>query len=770
MSLDHDGSRPSNERADGRFRLIAIAALFIVAIIAANVLVDQFEIRTVSGLHTYAMIGAVLFWSMALLAWSLRSRAARGLARVTGIAQENSGGVIRNQALSLLIISFVILFVELMLIRYIGSQTRIFAFYKNIPLIGAFLGLGVGCLRGGGGPREALVFLVGIVGVAVFFAAIAQFLGAVLGLSASVANSEHILGNLFSSEISPLAIKLIFDLHIGLYCVAVFLTLAFLFSQLGRILAVNFDGVPRLRAYSINILGSLLGVGAFALLSSLHAAPWIWFLIGLSPLLLWLGRGKALRLGALCILLSAGFVAPHLNHTVWSSYQKLTGRAVPNGYAIDISDAFYQVAYDLSPAALARPGVKQRPNYDAELAGVAPLDRVLIVGAGSGNDVAAALRAGAKQIDAVDIDPAIIEMGRLHHPERPYDDPRVTTIVDDARNAFKRLSPQSYDAVVFGLLDSHTQLGISSVRLDNYVFTQESFSSAAELLHPGGTLVLSAVTAADWFRNRYGAMLGKACGAPVTEQRFQKITVLKCQVVAVDSDPARTGAAIGAPVDDWPFPYLPDRGIPLSYIVVISMLVAASLFWLRRNGIGAINVTPTNGHMFFLGAAFLLMEVYAINRLALLFGTTWLVSAVSIAAMLIEIVAANLVVGLLRFDIRPYAYAGLAILLLAGWHFGPETVVGQGTLAAFGYALFLLSPVFCAGLVFASSFARAASPGLALGANILGAVLGGWSEYATMATGIRFMALIAFALYLASFLCLLASYGRQRTSTRSEAA
>jgi hypothetical protein len=67
----------------------------------------------------------------------------------------------------------------------------------------------------------------------------------------------------------------------------------------------------------------------------------------------------------------------------------------------------------------------------------------------------------------------------------------------------------------------------------------------------------------------------------------------------------------------------------------------------------------------------------------------------------------------------------------------------------------VLSPVFCAGIVFASSFARAPNAGAALGANILGAVLGGWSEYATMATGIRFMALIALGLYLASFVCFL---------------
>jgi len=181
------------------------------------------------------------------------------------------------------------------------------------------------------------------------------------------------------------------------------------------------------------------------------------------------------------------------------------------------------------------------------------------------------------------------------------------------------------------------------------------------------------------------------------------------------------------------------------------MLLVTSLIWVRRSGIGVIEATPLHAHMFFLGAAFLLMEVYAINRLALLFGTTWLVSAVSIAAMLIEIVAANLFVGWIKRDLRPYAYVALTALLLAGWLVGPEVVLGRGDAAGLIYALFLLSPVFCAGVVFATSFQRSPRAGAALGANILGSVLGGWTEYATMATGIRFMALIALAFYLSSF-------------------
>jgi hypothetical protein len=184
------------------------------------------------------------------------------------------------------------------------------------------------------------------------------------------------------------------------------------------------------------------------------------------------------------------------------------------------------------------------------------------------------------------------------------------------------------------------------------------------------------------------------------------------------------------------------------------MLVVASVLWLRRGGFGQVDVTPGHAHMFFLGSAFLLMEVYAINRLALLFGTTWLVSAVSIAAMLVEILIANLIVSVIRIDLRPIAYLALAALLIAGYAIGPEAVLGQSVGAELGYALFLLSPVLCAGIIFATSFDRARSAGPALGANILGAVLGGWTEYGTMVTGIRFMALVALGLYAASLVAL----------------
>lgn len=264
-------------------------------------------------------------------------------------------------------------------------------------------------------------------------------------------------------------------------------------------------------------------------------------------------------------------------------------------------------------------------------------------------------------------------------------------------------------------------------------------------------------------------MLAHGCGAPVSVADPDSSTTHTCTPTAADPDPTATGLAIGAPVDDWPFPYLPDRGIPLSYVtyvIVIAMLVLASIWWLKRTGIAAVDATLKIGHMFFLGSAFLLMEVYAINRLALLFRTTWVISAVSIAAMLMEILATNLMVSLARLDLRPFAYAALALLPPAGYLVGPKIALGQGIGAGLAHALVLLSPVFCAGIVFATSFRQSATAGAALGANVLDAVLGGWTEYATMATGIRFMALLALALCAGSMLCLLAA--RRRLAARAQ--
>ena len=348
-------------------------------------------------------------------------------------------------------------------------------------------------------------------------------------------------------------------------------------------------------------------------------------------------------------------------------------------------------------------------------------------------------------------------MGREHHPERPYDDPRVNVIINDARKEFRRLEPQSYDVVVFGLLDSHTQLASSSVRLDNYVFTMESFRAARRLLKPGGSMIVTAATFRDWFRDRFRLMLESVCDGPVEQYRFGEwpFTTYIGRVQGVADDAPTMAGSPGSvlPTDDWPFLYLETKSVPRAYVIMVITLAVASVIVVKVGGLDPGRFSRYHAHMFFLGAAFLLMEVSAVNRLALLFGTTWLVSGVTIALVLVLIVLANLTMLAVRL---PYsiAYGALIVSLAVSYWLQPAIVLGQGTGAALVYGLLVLSPVYFAGLVFARSFSAATLAGPAIGANIMGSVLGGWVEYSTMAVGIRSLVLLAGVFYVIS-LCLL---------------
>ena len=744
----HDERRPAPRQG---ILAWAVTCLFLGGILVAGSLMipEQAAIVEADGAQAGG-IGLALI-VLALLVFSQATRLAQFMAGAD--SPDLVAGLKRRPYLALFAISFVILFVEVMFIRYCGSQIRIFAFYKNIPLIACFLGLGLGCFLRKGSPRHALLFLIWMVPFAAALSQGADLFDRQISELGAAASSEFILGDLLvvDQDVEPLQ-RLLIQFLVGSLCAMLLVAIAALFANLGRLLGTALEEVPRLPGYSVNILGSLMGILGFVAASYLQTPPWVWFLFGLLPLVAWMGSGKRVAMALTCVAMSALLVVPSRGDTVWSSYQKLVGQKVSAGYLVQISDVFYQIAIDLSPEGVARMGHNPYPHYSGVYESIERPDRVLIVGAGTGNDVAAALRAGAVQVDAVDIDPAIIAMGREHHPEKPYDDPRVRVIIDDARSAFGKLPKGTYDAVVFGVLDSHSQLGMSSVRLDNYVFTLESFTAARALLKPGGSMIVTAVERTDWMRNRFIAMLEAVCDTPVDYQWYGGPP--KSFVCQVD-DPGRPLAPVQAGAtqmayDDWPFLYLPERGIPAAYLLVVAMLAIASVWYLFRGGLQFGKLTPFHGHMFFLGAGFLLMEVYAINRLALLFGTTWLVSAVTIAIVLVLIVLANLTVLALGRNLRMPAYGLLALSLTLSYWIDPASVLGQGQLPALGYGLFILSPIYFAGLIFAQSFRTATVAGPALGANILGAVLGGWAEYATMATGIRSMVLLALAFYLAS--------------------
>jgi hypothetical protein len=149
-----------------------------------------------------------------------------------------------------------------------------------------------------------------------------------------------------------------------------------------------------------------------------------------------------------------------------------------SAFSLVANHSRYQWLVDLSPEFLKRypqaePNRLAVPYYELPYTLVPHAKNVLILGAGTGNDVAGALRHGAEHIDAI---------GRKHHPEHPYDSPRVAAYTDDARSFLKKTKTK-YDLIVFAFLDSTTLLSsFSSLRLDNYVYTVESFQNAKAVL------------------------------------------------------------------------------------------------------------------------------------------------------------------------------------------------------------------------------------------------------------------------------------------------
>jgi hypothetical protein len=78
-------------------------------------------------------------------------------------------------------------------------------------------------------------------------------------------------------------------------------------------------------------------------------------------------------------------------------------------------------------------------------------------------------------------------------------------------------------------------------------------------------------------------------------------------------------------------------------------------------------------------------------------------------------------------------------------------------------------PVFLANLVFAKRFRDVASSNVAFGANLLGAMVGGVLEYASLITGYRALLILVAVLYAAAFGLQRFPVGRQLTVERVSA-
>jgi hypothetical protein len=202
--------------------------------------------------------------------------------------------------------------------------------------------------------------------------------------------------------------------------------------------------------------------------------------------------------------------------------------------------------------------------------------------------------------------------------------------------------------------------------------------------------------------------------------------------------------------DDWPYVYHRSHSIPRTYLVVSLVLLAMSLTLVRKSFAPR---QPATWVFFFLGAGFLLLETQLVSRLALYFGTTWLVNCVALTAVLLMLVIANLFVAYLRPKrLAPY-YVLLLISLfvnfLVPWERLPQSARTVGLLMSAAYGV----SVFFAGVIFTKLFAQAERKSDAFGANIIGAVAGGLAQNVSFVIGMKTLLLIAALFYGLAALC-----------------
>ncbi len=404
---------------------------------------------------------------------------------------------------------------------------------------------------------------------------------------------------------------------------------------------------------------------------------------------------------------------------------------------------------------------------------------MLIVGAGSGNDAAGALRRGVAEVVALEIDPAIIALGRQYHPERPYDSARVRVVVDDARSYFATCD-ERFDVISFGLLDSHT-LGsaMTNQRLDHFVYTRESLAHARTLLAEGGVLTLTFEPPRPFIADRLGRQLREVFGEeplafriPAGKYGWGGVFFVAGDVegararIAADPQlaglvsqwqelrPVKLPGRAATTTDDWPYLYLQYREIPRLYFLLGGALLVMLFVAQRILGVRIVGGNWTAGcwHFFFLGAAFMLLEVQNISKAAVVLGNTWWVSAVIISGVLTMILLANAVAARLpRLPVQPVylllwgSCLGLYFVNLSRFAFLP-----YGTKAAAVGALTTL-PMFFSGIIFVRSFAQTPAKHLALGANLFGALVGGLLQSITFIAGIKALLLIVAGLYVLAF-------------------
>jgi spermidine synthase len=666
-------------------------------------------------------------------------------------------------------VSFLVLFCEIMAMRWLGMEIRVLKAFPNLIVIISLIATSSGLLHPQVAPGSNKIRSWQILAAFIFVFVCVVFSLPLHFFDLSI-KSDHP-----TSEIA-LATGLLLSLTGCLYV---------LFRRLGQLLGAEFGKLKPIVAYSSNLLGSIAGVFTFMLISWLCVPPYAWLVV-LGGVLFALYRHKSLIAVTVCcavvtaVCYSAHSFSPYskiILLPVSPDVQEMIGKdsfilysnnlLFNSGVNIDKADRGNELSGDTKE----KQSIKNYFEFLEVPIALAPVhDDVLVLGEGSGNDVAFALKMGAKHVDGVEIDPIIAQVGKNRHPNRPLADPRARIFNEDART-FLRYHKEKYDLVEFAFLDTgNTVDSASLVRVDNFVYTLESMKSVLNHLKPNGvaTVVFTCPSAESFIYQRLYQTVADATGTkPIAYLNKQGSSI--CIVFGpgakaappsiaarlVPYPPADLKLTEKSVTDNWPFLYLfvePAGLLFYSLILLIAVVMPAVLLVVGKSE-GEIS-KPDWGVMFFLGQGFMLVETKSITQLSLLFGATWLVSSVVILFVLIFAYCANMIAASREFKSVGPLYLGLAAALLLGYFWEiPAAGTEHPMLGALLMTTVACLPVLFGSLIFSICFKRATSNTAYLSANLIGVAIGGLTENICMFNGIKSLSLVALIIYGLSYIC-----------------
>ncbi len=654
------------------------------------------------------------------------------------------------------LVSFAMLFFELLCIRWIPSYVRYLSYFNNFLILASFLGIGLGMLSA---RRERFWFPPFPLLLALLVLIIAK-----TKFQLTITSTQVLYFGVGEQQGAQADNFWVLPIIFGM------VTLSFI--PLSRAFGKLFSQLNPLTAYTFDIIGSLAGIATFSAVSFFALPPLAWFAI-LSALLLLLTAKRTVLLVTVILAATLIEVGRLQVGAYWSPYYKIVlTPATQGGYIVDVNGTGHQA---MIPIQYKEPFYKEVYR----IYGKGSFHRALILGAGTGSDTAIALANGVDSITAVEIDPTIQQLGAKLNPNRPYSDPRVRVIINDGRS-FLQNTTDRFDLIIFALPDSLTLTSSNtSLRLESFLLTQDSIAAARTHLTSNGLVVLYNYYRQDWLVQKLATMAGNAfhqqplvttyggtgrAAAIMVGPRLAALPAGEFGTYQERPVPANSThlniigqgfyplTSITPATDDWPFLYLKDRSFPTIYVLGLAMVVLYAL-------IGTVTFAPRktlrlfDWHMFFLGMAFMLLEVKSLTTFSLLFGSTWLVNSLVFFAILSSVLLAILVNKRFKFKRISVFYVLLFGILLLNILLPPDALLLNNPILRYILASVLaFAPVFLANIIFTNSFRDSETADIAFASNLLGIMVGGGLEYFSMLVGYRLLLIPVIVFYACALL------------------